>query len=158
MKKLTALAFSLLLLFSLMGCASRAPFTPESFKTAAENAKLTVTEVDPTALRQENVRSITTGTTGEGGATAAQVIVFDTEAAAKTLYATITDSVASAGGKVEKRIDSSTYNKLFLQNGTSFVAVIRVENTLFYGEDAGTGEIKTLLEEMGKNHATPRHP
>lgn len=144
-KKIALVALVLLMAVSMMACGARKRFDPETFKTAAEKASFTVEEVDPATLGQQGIQSFSTG---EKEGANVQVLVLDSAAAARTMYASMAASVAAEGSVTEKQIDSTTYNKLYVKSGTTFTGVVRVENTLFFGQSTNPDDVRTLIAAL----------
>ena len=132
------------MLFSLVACSSRTAVDPVAFTAACTEVGLKPVEADPAALAEANMsRSITA--TGESAN--CQLLVLNSDSDAKAIYAQVVASMTSANATVEKKVDSSTYSKLFTRTGDKFQAVVRVNNSVFYGqEDTPNGIIEQILE------------
>ena len=144
LKKSLSVLIPFLMLFSLVACSSRGAVDPEVYKAACTEAGLTIAETNAADLNVPNLTEFIPATIENAGC---QLMVFDSDTAAKALYAQIVASINGENPTVEKKVDSSTYNKLFVRSGDKFQAVIRVDNSVFYGqEDTANGIIEQILE------------
>lgn len=151
LKKISLISACVLVIFSLVACSSRQPVSAIDFKAACLEVNLVPTEQNASSVGEANLKALVTATTTESD-TQAEIIEYDNDSSAKSLYATILDSIKNENGTVEKQVDSSTYSKYFIRTGDNYAAVVRVGSSIFYGSESdGSGTIKSLLEKIGYN-------
>lgn len=149
LKKAFLLIVSILMTVSLVACSARQAVSAIDFKAACAEVELIATEQNASETGEEGLTTLVTAT---GTGAKAEIIEYDNETSAKSLYASIVDSIKSDSGTVEKQVDSSTYSKFFQRTGDTYEAVVRIGSQIFYGqEDDASGIIESLLEKIGYN-------
>lgn len=147
MKRVTAFFLLAVMVLSLGGCATRSPVPPEELKAAAQELELTVTEATAEELTDTGVTSHVTCSNDD---VLCQLLVFSDESAAKSAYAQFLSMVTQSGAQSEKKVDTTTYNKYFASSDQVYCALVRINNSVFYGEDTGeNGTLKALVEKIG---------
>ena len=150
MKKCLLCLLSVLLLFSAAGCAARSPVDPEAMISAAEELGLTVTEMEAADLEGSG---LTANIGASNDNVNCQLLVFSDESTAQSAYAQFLSMIQSNGGTDPvKQVNTSTYSKYFLEEEGLYTALVRINNSVFYGEDTGEdGILKSLVEKIGYN-------
>lgn len=148
MKKIMTCLLAFVLLFSLTGCAARTPVDPEELTAAAEELGLTVTQTSESDLAESGLTAHLTATSDE---TNCQLFVFADEATAQNTYAQLLSMIQQNGAtKPEKQVNTSTYSKYFVESDGVYCTLVRINTSVFYGEDKGDdGTLKTLVEKIG---------
>lgn len=146
MKKLCAAMLTICMCISFIGCSSRAPFTIEGFTAAAKAAGMEISEESAADYGEAGVSAVATAMNDNSSA---RVVIFDDAAGSRALYAQIVSTVQQPADAKVTNVDSVSYNKLYIKSAQSYYAIIRVENTLFFGSDEGGSTIEELVKAMG---------
>lgn len=135
----------------MTACAAREPASPEDFKAAAQELELEVSE-----LKAEDFGGIPEGQEGpslafiaESEGVHAELIEFSGTTSAKSIYANIAADMESEKPNFKKQVGTSTYSKLFIRSNDQYKALVRVDNSVFYGvETDGSGKLDQILEKL----------
>lgn len=148
-KKIAFAAAVLFISIIFSACSAKAPADPEAFKAATEELGLTVTEMDEAQLSQTTASVFIAA---QSDSAAAQLVVFNDQSEAKSIYAQFLSQISEPDGKEKKRVDSPTYSKYFLEGDANYYALVRVDNSVFYAKgDKESGIVQSLVEKIGYN-------
>lgn len=142
--RLSILAVTLLLTFSLFGCSARSAVDAHELTTLAEGADYTVTD----ATEQLTGAKSYLMATDEHGGELHYAALADTNAALK-LYNNLRDNIQTGGNK-PTNVDSSPYAKYTVTNGELYYRVCRVNNTVIYAKSstANQANLDKLLDSI----------
>ena len=151
---------TVLMIFVLFaGCGTREAATPEEFKAAVQEAGLTVTERTGDDLMGMVAYLTASDAEDPSDSTAhCQLVVFPDASQARSYYAQFLSNVQGLSPKVEKQIDTDTYNKYIVTFGEDYCALVRIGASVFYGEGLnkseganGSGTMRAIVEKLHYN-------
>ena len=147
MKKVIALILVLSMTLLMTACGVREPVDPEVFKAAAEEVGFIVVRYEGINISDEGYELVVFAKSSDSNA---EIMVFETEAQAKEIYADAVYATQQESVTVEKQVSSTTYAKYYCSNGDEYTAICRIGTSVFYGkEETNDGMVRELVKKIG---------
>lgn len=146
MKRIPLLCMVLMLILCMIftGCASRKNLTVEEFSSICAESGYTME--DTTA--QFDPSTLTTALTYYDEQTSIGYFTFSAASSAKANYAQFLSDIKT-GASGEKYVDSTEYNRFYVQDDTSLTLIYRNGSTLIYVTGMDTEALDSLIDTLG---------